>query len=235
MTSTKKLPVIDYDAAGQTTLFHGLERDEIEMVCQEGAVRKILKGEFFFIQGDPAEYLFLLIQGRVKLTQSDPDGQQVLMRAIGPYSFFAAVALSQHGIYPVTAEAMEDCAAIAWSKTSLARFTSQYPVLSANAIQLFADSVKEFQERFRQMATERVERRLARTLLRLAGQTGKKTPEGVLIDLPLTRQDLAEMTGTTIFTVSRLLTAWENQGLIIADREHIVLRAPHSLVEIADQ
>ncbi len=114
------------------------------------------------------------------------------------------------------------------------QFVTRYPTFAFNAIQMMAAHTQEFQERFRQMATERVERRLAQTLIRLASQSGRKVPEGILIDLPLTRQDLGEMTGTTLYTVSRLLTQWENQGLIIADRERIVIRFAHGLVSIAE-
>ncbi len=235
MGPSNKYSQIDFEAAGQTALFKGLPQSAIETICDVGVLRKITKGSYYFLQGDPADVLFLLVQGKLKLTQSDPDGQETLMRAIGAPAFFGAVALVQDGVYPVNAEAMEACESLAWSRASISGFMLKYPELSINAVQLMADSVKEFQERFRQMATDRVERRLAHTLLRLASQSGKKTPEGVLIDLPLTRQDLAEMSGTTLFSVSRLLTAWENQGLIMAGRERIILKQPHQLVEIADQ
>ncbi|MHB8818430.1 MAG: helix-turn-helix domain-containing protein, partial [Bellilinea sp.] len=75
---------------------------------------------------------------------------------------------------------------------------------------------------------------LARTLLRRASQAGKKTDDGVLIDLALTRQDLAEMTGTTLYTVSRILSQWETQGLVRSGRERVTIRFPHGLVAIAE-
>jgi CRP-like cAMP-binding protein len=108
------------------------------------------------------------------------------------------------------------------------------PGIALNAIQILAGRVRDFQDRIRELTTERVERRIARALLRLARQTGHKVDEGVLIDLPLTRQDLAEMTGTTLFTVSRTLSQWEAQGLVHAGRERVVIRFPHGLVSIAE-
>ena len=101
-------------------------------------------------------------------------------------------------------------------------------------MKLMAGQAQDIQERYRQLATERVERRLARTLIRLAAQAGKKIPDGVLIDLTLTRQDLAEMSGTTLFTVSRILSAWEDKGLVLLGRERVVIRFPHGLVIIAE-
>ena len=75
---------------------------------------------------------------------------------------------------------------------------------------------------------------MARTLLRLARQTGQRTDEGVLLDLPLSRQDLGEMTGTTLYTVSRIVSSWEQQGFVQTGRERIVIRDPHGLVTIAE-
>ncbi len=94
--------------------------------------------------------------------------------------------------------------------------------------------VQEMHARFRELATERVERRVARALLRLASQAGRRLADGVLIDLPLSRQEIAEMTGTTLFTVSRLLSEWERRGMIDAGRERVVIRNPHELVLIAE-
>jgi CRP-like cAMP-binding protein len=79
-----------------------------------------------------------------------------------------------------------------------------------------------------------VERRIASALIRLTRQTGKRTERGVLLDLPLSRQDLAEMTGTTLYSVSRTLSGWEQQGLIESGRERIVILSPHGLVTIAE-
>jgi CRP-like cAMP-binding protein len=101
-------------------------------------------------------------------------------------------------------------------------------------LQILSGRVKEFQDRIRELSTERVERRIARALLRLAHQIGKKVPQGVYLDLPISRQDLAEMTGTTLYTVSRTLSKWETMGLITAGREHIIIHTPHGLVCIAE-
>jgi CRP-like cAMP-binding protein len=113
-------------------------------------------------------------------------------------------------------------------------FVMQVPQMAMNAMGIMAESLQEIQERFRQVTTERVEQRLAHTLMRLAAQSGVKVEQGILIDLPLTRQDLAEMSGTTLYTVSRLLSQWERDGLVIAGREQVILRNPHGLARIVE-
>jgi CRP-like cAMP-binding protein len=84
-----------------------------------------------------------------------------------------------------------------------------------------------------EMATEQVEQRVAHALLRLVKQTGKTTDEGILIDFPISRQDIAEMTGTTLHTVSRLLTSWEDQGLVKSGRQKVTIVEPHRLFLLA--
>ena len=102
-------------------------------------------------------------------------------------------------------------------------------------VRFLAGRVKEFQDRYRELATERVERRVAHGLLRLSAQIGKQVEGGILIDLTLSRQDIAEMTGTTIFTVSRTLSKWEAQGIIESGRERVLVRKPDALRAIADE
>jgi CRP-like cAMP-binding protein len=86
-----------------------------------------------------------------------------------------------------------------------------------------------------EMSTQQVERRIAQAVLRLANQAGRKTEHGILIDFPISRQDIAEMTGTTLHTVSRTLSGWEDQGLIEGGRQRIVVRDPHRLVMLAER
>ena len=101
-------------------------------------------------------------------------------------------------------------------------------------MRLLAQHFTDLQDRYRELATERVERRVARALLRLVRQAGKRTEEGVHIDIPLSRQDLAEMTGTTLYTVSRILSEWEQKGLVNSGRERVTLRQAHEIMLIAE-
>ena len=215
-------------------LFKGFSEADLDEVARQARQRSVDAGEFVFMQDDPADTLYILREGRMKLTQIGPDGQQILLQMIGAWTLFAVVAIIEEASYPITAQAAEPSQLIYWPKSTLTDMVQRFPRLSINAMQLMAARVREYQDRFRELATERVERRLARALIRLASQTGKKTEEGVLIDMPLTRQDLAEMTGTTLYTASRILSQWETQGLVKSGRERVVIVFPHGLVRIAD-
>ena len=232
MESESAVPL---DEIEKIPLFHGVSQSDLKRLVKEAHRKKCLPGEFYFLQGDPAESMFVLLKGRVKLSQIGPDGQQALIRVITPVSLFALVAITSGSQYLVTAQAAEESLALYWTRRELVEFVNRIPQMAQNAMGIMAERLQEIQERFRQVTTERVEQRLAHTLIRLAAQSGKIAPEGILIDLTLTRQDLAEMSGTTLFTVSRVLSRWEEQGLVISNREQVIIRSPHGLAEIVEQ
>jgi CRP-like cAMP-binding protein len=215
-------------------MFSGLSDAALAEIRQAAVTRRVAKDGFFFYQDDPAEALFVLSAGRVKLAQVTADGQQVVMLVIGPWTAFGHTAAFEDQRYPVSAQAMEDSEALAWPHETIVRLIEQYPRIAMNGMQVVTGRVQEFQNRYRELATERVERRVARAVLRLAQQLGQKTSEGVLIEMPFTRQDLAEMTGTTLYTVSRILSRWEEQELISTARGRILVKFPHGLVRIAE-
>ena len=111
---------------------------------------------------------------------------------------------------------------------------AKYPVLAAKTLQTVGERLQESHTRIIEMSTEQVERRVAHALLRLVQQAGRKVEAGIEIDFPISRQDIAEMTGTTLHTVSRILSAWEGQGLVDGGRQRIVLRDPHRLFKLAE-
>lgn len=229
----KKL-AIPLEEIAKIPLFEGIDQADLEQLVQAARRKDLRAGEFFFLQGDPAEYMYVLLKGRVKLSQAGRDGQQVLIRVITPVSLFALVAMTSASDYLVTARAADDSLAIYWTRRDLMEFVVRLPQVAQNAMRIMAERLLEIQERFRQVTTQRVEQRLAHTLMRLAAQIGKRVNEGILIDLPLTRQDLAEMSGTTLYTASRMLKRWEEQGYVITGREKVIIRNPHGLSRIIE-
>lgn len=187
------------------------------------------------MQGDPAVYAYVLLQGRVKMAQITPSGQQITMRIMLPGDTFGGVALlSPQAGYPATAHAEEDSTAMAWDTEGLRDLMADEPTISMNVMSLMHGTISELQKRQKALVEDRVEQRIARILLKLASQSGTKTDEGILINIPITRQDIAEMSGTTLFTVSRTLNEWNRAGLLIIGRERVVICSPHELVKISD-
>lgn len=220
----------------RVSVFKDATDEDLKLLVQKGILRSIEEGEFFFFQGDPATYFYVLVTGRAKLLQTNPAGQQVNLRTINEWQMFGALgAVRENAEYPATAQALEPSTALAIESSFLKELMQTRPHLSQNLMQLMTGYIMEMQERYRELATEKVERRIALTVLRLAAQVGKRTnSKDMMVELPLTRQDVAEASGTTIFTVSRVLADWERRGLVEAGRERVLIRNPHGLVQISE-
>lgn len=224
-----------HELVRQSSLFQDVSPIVFEQVLGCSVERSVEEGGYYFMQGDPATHAYVLAQGRVKMIQITPSGQQITLRMMTPGQTYGGIAmLNPQGGYPATALAVENSTALAWNTESLRVLADQEPRLSLNIMQLMHGYINELQTRQQALVSARVEQRIARTLLKLAAQSGKEVDEGVLIDMPLTRQDVAEMSGTTLFTVSRTLNDWERSGLLKIGRERVVICNPHGLVRLAD-
>jgi CRP-like cAMP-binding protein len=218
----------------QVSVFEHATDEDLKLIARHAIERSIEEGEFFFFQGDAAVYFYVLISGRAKLMQTNPAGQQVNLRTINEWQMFGALgAVRENATYPATAQALEHSTALAVKSDYLRELMETRPYLSFALMQLMTTYIQEMQERYRELATEKVERRIARALLRLARQMGTKMEGG--IELAFTRQELAEMSGTTLYSVSRILSEWERQGLVDAGRERVLIRNPHGVVSIAEE
>jgi len=216
-------------------LFRGLDGDAVAAAAVDARIVRAAAGRTYFREGEPARLFFVLRRGRVKFTQMSAEGHEVILRVIGQGEPFGGVAaIVEHATYPVTARAVEPSEAYAWDGPRITALMHRFPSIAINAARMIADRLHELQRQHRELMTERVERRIARALLRLARHAGRRVDGGVEIDFPLSRQDLAQMTGTTLFTVSRTLSGWEHDGLIATGRRRVIVRRPHQLVRIAD-
>jgi CRP-like cAMP-binding protein len=216
------------------SIFRGLESTDVQAAVDAARVQTLEDGAFFFMEEEPAEHAFVLIEGKVKLAQLTPDGQQVILGYIVPGRVFGIIAILKKTTYPVSAQTVGQSQALVWDQHTLLHLLNEYPRIALNALNIMAGQIRQFQNQVRELATQRVEQRIARAVVRLASQAGRKVDEGIRIELPLSRQDLAEMTGTTLYTVSRVLTDWEKRGLVQSKRQQILIRSPHGLMTIAE-
>jgi CRP-like cAMP-binding protein len=215
-------------------LFHGLQQAALARAVGLARSKAVRGGGFFFREGDRADAFFVLTSGRVKMTQLTPEGHQVVLRLVGPGEPFGGVGAFGDPTYPVTAEAVQPSVALVWTSTVLRRLLETEPLMAVNALHVVAGRLHDVECRYRQAMTERVERRVARAILRLVHDAGRRVDAGVEVAFPVSRQDIAEMTGTTLYTVSRLLSAWEERGIVRSGRQRIVLIKPHAVVAIAE-
>jgi CRP-like cAMP-binding protein len=195
---------------------------------------KLATGQQVFEQDQEADAFYVLEVGRLKVSQVTAEGQEVTIRYIGPKEMFGCVAVCGGLTYPGTATAVLDSWALGWTRSNIADLAQIYPQIALNAMRTMGGRLKDTHARLREMQTERVERRIAHTVARLVAQAGRRVEGGILIDFPVSRQDIAEMTGTTLHTVSRTLSAWQERGIVELGRQKLTVLDPHGLAIIAE-
>jgi len=228
------MTAVDRSLVEKLPLFAGLDSAALDAVLAEARAARYAKNTAVFEQGQDATSFFVLLHGHLRATKTTPAGDQIVVRYVSPGESFGvamAIGLSR---YPATATAVDDSVVLAWPSAAWPRLVAQHPQLATNTLAMVGGRLQETHTRVAEMSTEQVERRIAHALLRLAKQAGRKVESGVKIDFPISRQDIAEMTGTTLHTVSRTLSAWEQQGLVESARQSIVLRDPHRLFVLAE-
>ena len=219
---------------GECPLFQGLLLEGRREVAARARSVEARRRSVFFREGEPASLFGFLYSGRVKLLQRGPSGTEAILRLIVSRQVLGGLALSPGEVHEGTAIALETSRALTWQRRDLERLFSRHPSLPLNALRIQARRLRERDERYRELATERVPQRLAQTLLRLVRPAGRRFEDGLFADVPLSRAELAELSGTTIFTVSRILSDWDGQGILKSRRERVVIEDTRLLAAIAN-
>jgi CRP-like cAMP-binding protein len=225
---------VDRSLVADLPLFSGLANEQLDALLREAQSVRYPKGTNVFEQDAEARSFFVLLHGHLRVFKLTPDGQQVVVRFVSPGEVFGVAMAIGRTTYPATASAVVDSIALVWPSAAWPRLVEKHPTLAVNTLQTVGSRLQDAHTRVVEMSTEQVERRIAHTLLRLAQQAGRKVEAGVQIDFPISRQDVAEMTGATLHTVSRVLSAWEDQGLVEGGRQRITIREPHRLLVLAE-
>ena len=192
-------------------------------------------GDNIYFTGDPAVMLYVVAAGKVKLLRHAPTGQEVLLDLLLPGDFFGSLPLLRENTHPDTAQAHTTCCALTITGDDFQKILQQYPQVSLALLEIVSHRLREAREIIHQISAAPVENRLAATLLKLADKLGEEHDGELLIQLPLSRQDLADMTGATGETVSRIMSQFRKQKLIRAGRGWVAITNRHELAEITEQ
>ena len=202
-------------------LFAGLPDQVIAEIASCARPRTFNRNELLFLQGQPFLVLTLLQSGSVKHTQVGPNGSEVLIRFSGKGDIVDIQGEARCCSHTCSARALEFCRALVWDYGRIEMFAFLYPRLRDNISLLLCRKLEDLEERFREMATEKVAMRLSLALARLVQQIGKPSQMGIVVSVR--REELAQMTGSTISTVSRLLSGWSERGFVVPRRESVVV------------
>lgn len=225
------------DKAGYnlTDFLHGLSRKQGDEIIRRGTMLDLKAGAVLFHESDPARRSFLVLKGRLKLGKVHELGKEVLIRYIGPGELTAMITVLEERDYPVSAETVGETRVVGWDKRTMLEIMAEHPQLSINMIRNSIDRLEDLQSRYLELHAEQVEKRIARSLLRIMKQSGRRSGDEIIIDFPISRQELADYTGTTLYTVSRTLSGWEKKGWVKSKRARIIIADPHALVLFSEK
>lgn len=195
----------------QVPLFAGLPERDVQALAALARLDHFDAEAVIFYQGDPADRFWVLRTGQVKIVRQEVDGREVILEVIAPGEPFGGAALLMPQ-QPATARAMVAAETLSLSREAFEQAVLEHPGLTRRVIHMLGQRLHSMMQ-LQVLAGERVERRLAHILLKLARRAGRAEPDGVLITLPLSRQDLADMAGTTLETAIRTMSRLRQQGV----------------------
>lgn len=188
-----------------------------------------------YFEGDKAEYLYLIAMGRVRLVRNTTSGREVVLDILHGGEYFGNLGILGAETYSETAVTQTEGCILQISGEDFQSILKQHPDVTLKVLQAVGKRLEASRELVEQLSTYTVEQRVASALLRLADKVGEVQEAGVLLQLPLSRQDLASMTASTIETVSRVMSRFAEQGLVRSGRKWIAVADRKGLEEVLKQ
>lgn len=217
----------------QTPFFAGLSSTEISAVNKQFREYGFQPGESIYFSGETAVNLYVVASGRVKLLRHSASGQDVLLDILQPGDYFGSLTMLADELYPDTALAQTAVCVLSIRSEAFRALLREHPQVALTVLDITATRLQETQETVRRLSINPVEQRIAAVLLKLAHKLGEITAEGILIQMPLSRDDLAQMTGTATETASRIVSQFQKEGLVQSGRQWIAITDKPRLETIA--
>ncbi|MDH4066127.1 MAG: Crp/Fnr family transcriptional regulator [Acidobacteriota bacterium] len=211
------------DVLRRILLFRCLGPDDRARIGECARVRHFARGEDVFREGDASDAFLVVIEGRVKVFKSLASGKQIILEIFGPGDPLGAVAVYEGTPYPASALALENVTLLRVEARDFLRLLEQHPALVRGLLSGLTIRIAELTRRLTELTGGRVETRFARLFLKLAGQIGRQAPGGTFVPMPLARQELADLTGTTIETCIRIMSRWEKENVVHTGKEGFVI------------
>jgi len=215
-------------------LFAGLSEADRNALDRRARMCKFAVGESLFAQGDTADELFVITKGRVKVWRASEDGGSLTLTIVGRGQPIGTLGAAEDGLNHATATAITPVEALGWPIEGLRQLMDASPALAANVLRTVTNYAEQLIERLEEVSSVPVEQRIARTLLRMARRTyGSEIADGC--ELPLSRQDLADLTSATLPTVSRIMSRWRGERWIAGTRGRVRLLNLAALARLAER
>jgi len=208
----------------KSNIFSSLKEKELKEISTFFEKLDFTNNEYIFIEGDPSDWFYLVAKGRVKILKHTLMGKDIILEVMSPGDIFGGIAVLDKKPYPASAQAMESVTVIRISRQNLLRIVEEYPIIKLEVVKYFGDRLRDAHEMLKNIATEKVERRIASLLFKLSEKVGVEDGGYKKIDFPLTRQEIAEMVGTTVETCIRTMSKFQKQGLVKSSGGKILIK-----------
>ena len=218
--------------AQQSPLFSNIPHAICREIVASAHEKEFSRRQTIFVEGDPVRHIVLLLSGCVKTMQFGQNGSEVILRLSGAGELVGTIETCTPGQHCSMARALSACTALVWDVRDFEAAAERFPLLRRNTLQILSKRLHDMEERYREISTEKVAGRLSRQLLRLLDQVGTEI-DGVKL-VCLSREELAQLTGTTLFTVSRLLSDWDERGIVSTRREAVSVNDLAALRELGE-
>jgi CRP-like cAMP-binding protein len=206
-----------------SALYRDLSEEDKRRLAEVAEVRSYRKGTAVFVEGDSPDFLFTVVSGRVKVVKMTPSGREVILEILGPGAPLGAVAAYECRPYPASAVALEDTTCILLRRAALFELLERHPSLVRGLLAGLSHRLVQLTSRIAELTSGRVEGRFAQLFLKLSDRMGRPERSGSFIPMPLSRQDLAALTGTTIETCIRVMSRWGKEGVVLTEKDGFVL------------
>jgi CRP/FNR family transcriptional regulator len=208
---------------GHLWIFENLEPEELEALSHEALRKKSVKGQALFLQGDPADEMFLIKGGRIKLTKVFENGDELTLDIRKAGDFVGENMFSEEGQYPVSAYCIEDTLTCGFSRSQFEELVLQHPNVGLQIIKNLSERISWLTSRVESLAVTNIEERLYRVLSNVAKEHGATSSQGVVIQFPLTHEDLSFLTGAHRVSVTRAMKALRSAGKIIHEDRKLIM------------
>lgn len=208
----------------QIPLFRRVGADDRNRLIEVSQLRTYARGESVFQEGDDSDFFLIVVTGRVKVFKRTPAGNDRILDLFGPGGPLGAVAAYEARPYPASAEALEETTCLLIPRQSFFTLLEQHPSLVRGLLGSLSHRLVELTARLTELTGGRIESRFARLFLKLGDQMGRPDPaRGIVVPMVLSRQELADLTGTTIETAIRIMSHWNKEGVLLTEREGFVI------------
>jgi CRP-like cAMP-binding protein len=217
-----------------STLYRNLSGEDQKRLAAVSLARTYEKGETLFAEGDPPDFLVTIASGRVKVVKTIPSGKEIILEIFGPGDPVGAVVAYEGRPYPASAVAIERSECILVRRNEFFALFERHPSLVRGFLTGMAQRIVELTRRIPEVAGGRVETRFAHLFLKLADRMGRHRADGRFVPLPLSRQELADLAGTTIETAIRIMSRWGKEGIVLTERDGFLVKDRAALERLAE-